>query len=92
MIAKIKLRAFIRGISLIMLFITFFNNYLFFHAQLLEALLRGLITYVVTSLVLHAIIFVWRFAFSPSEWKLIIEGEKSNTRQEIFGAEESASK
>ncbi len=82
MTARVRLKAFIRGISLIMFFITFFNNYLFFYVPLIDALFRGLITYVVTAIVLHVIVMVWRFAFSPTEWKLIIDGSPESDRVE----------
>ena len=82
MTARIRLKAFIRGISLLMLFITFFNNYLFFSVPLLDALFRGLITYIVAALVLHFVVMIWRFAFSQAEWKLIIDGEPEGSSDE----------
>ena len=74
MIAKLRLKAFIRCIALLFFFVNFFTNYLFFGSELVEAFIRGLVVWAVTAVVLHAVFLLWQFAFRPGEWRLIVSG------------------
>jgi len=71
MIAKIQIKAFVTAISIIMLFITFFSNYFFFQADLIESFIRGVITYIFSYIVMNVVFFIWRITYSTSEWKII---------------------
>jgi len=74
MTARLRLKAFIRSVALLMFFVNFFTGYLLFGSDLVEAFIRGLIVWVVCTIVLHAVFAIWSFAFRPGEWKLIISG------------------
>ncbi|PID28767.1 MAG: hypothetical protein CSB55_03190 [Candidatus Cloacimonadota bacterium] len=74
MATKVQLTAFVRAMSIVMFFITFFTTYIFFGADLVDALLRGIITLVTSTFVLNLIVIVWKFAYTETEWKLIVDG------------------
>ena len=74
MIARMRLRALINSISMLFFFVHFFTSYLLFGSDLVEAFIRGVIVWVITAVVLHALFAVWAFAFSPGEWRIIIDG------------------
>ena len=84
MIARIRLKAFINAVSLLMFFITFFTNYFLYGAMLMEAFFRGVISFFVAFVIVHLLLFVWKFAFSPGEWKIIVDGEPENIKEEIL--------
>ncbi len=90
MIARIRLKAFINAVSLLMFFVTFFTNYFMYGAMLMEAFIRGVVSFFVAFVIIHLLLFVWKFAFSPGEWKLIVDGEPEIIKEEISEEEEEA--
>lgn len=68
-----KLRAFIKVISILVFFLTFFTNYFLYSATLFQAFVKGVISLITASLILHFLYFFWRFAFSEQEWKIIAD-------------------
>ena len=72
---KIQIAAFIRAVSILMFFVTFFTNYIIYQAELIEAFFKGMISLVVANLILHVLLFVWKNTFSEKDWKIIIDGK-----------------
>lgn len=71
--ARSQLKAFNTCFAILMLFITFFTRYLFLGVSLMEAFVHGIVSYVVTTIVLQVLIGLWMFAFAKDEWKHIAE-------------------
>ncbi len=88
MIQKMQLQAFFKAVSILMFFITFFTDYIFFGGEIVDCLFKGIITLIVANIFLNLVYIIWRFAFKAEEWKLIIEGEKTDSVEEDFPIEE----
>jgi|GEM_PF-3519263 len=90
MTARKRLEAFIRAVSLLCFFVNFFTNYLFCGGDLTDSFIRGLITLIITSLVLHFLYFIWNFAFRPGEWRVIVSGAPQQATAEPKKVETTA--
>lgn len=91
MVEKIQLKALYNFISIFIFFISFFSNYIIYSASIVEAFLKSFIAMLLSNVVLRIIYFVWFIAFSPKEWKLIIEGpqEVDVDKKEPKGSQET---
>ena len=76
MYKKVQLKALYNFISMIILFVTFFTNYMIFGANIVESFMRAGINMIVTNVILRIITFLWTLAFSSEEWRFIIEGPR----------------
>jgi hypothetical protein len=78
--ARFKIQAFIRMVSILMFFLAFFVHYVLCAMDLLESFVVGMVALIVATFVMYAVIVVWRLAFSADEWKIIVDGGQTSRR------------
>jgi hypothetical protein len=71
---KARISAFVRLVSILMFFIAFFVHYISSALDLLESFVIGMIAFFVATFVMYGVIIIWRLAFAPDEWKIIVDG------------------
>lgn len=57
--------------------------------MLIEAFVRGVVSFFVAFVLVNLLLFIWKFAFSPGEWKLIVDGEPVVVKEEVPDEEEA---
>jgi hypothetical protein len=70
---KARITAFIRLVSILMFFIAFFVHYVACAMDLLDSFVVGMVAFFVATFVMYGVIILWRIAFTPDEWKLIVD-------------------
>lgn len=88
MTARLRIKAFVRAIALLMFFITFFASYMLYRVDIVQAFIKSMITYVVATIILNILVILWNWMFSPAEWKRIVDAKpKSPKDQEEYDGE-----
>jgi amino acid permease len=73
MVTKVQMKAYFTAMATIMLFITFFAQYILYQSELSASFIHGVVTYVVTIFIMNALYLLWRVTYSADEWKTIVQ-------------------